>query len=349
MDSETPVPEAGMRRRDLLALLGGRLARSGLLLALLVAPITGGRAADAPKRIGFLASSTCSVGADNPAGAALIGRLAELSWVEGRTLIRDCVLTYGRFEQAPALAAELVARRPDVLFGASTPTVRALMQATATIPIISTASDPIESGLVKNLARPEGNVTGISQISFDLVAKRVELLKQLVPRLSRLAFVARIGGDLVDLERQSSELNHAADVLGFSWQVFSLAGAEDADKVFANLAAEGFDAAYIAPGPVTYQLREQIGDAARQYRVPTVADQDVYARAGALLSYGVDVNTLFARGAEYIDKILRGAKPADLPVEQPTKFRLIINVKTAKALGLDVPPQLQQLADEVIE
>jgi putative ABC transport system substrate-binding protein len=349
MDSETPVPEAGMSRRNLLALLGGRLARSGLLLALLVAPIAGARAADAPKRIGVLASSTCSAGADNPAGAAWINRLAELGWVEGRTLIRDCVLTYGRLEQAPALAAELVARRPDVPFGASTPAIRALMQATTTIPIISTASDPIESGLVKNLARPEGNVTGISSISFDLVAKRVELLKQLVPRLSRLAFITRKGADLVDLERMSGQINHAADVLGFTWQSFYLVGAEDVDKVLAKVAAEGFDSAYISPGPVTYQIREQIGDAARKYRVPTVADQDVYARAGALLSYGVDVNTVFVRAAEYIDKILRGTKPADLPVEQPTKLRLIINVKTAKALGLDVPPQLQQLADEVIE
>jgi putative tryptophan/tyrosine transport system substrate-binding protein len=122
------------------------------------------------------------------------------------------------------------------------------MQATTTIPIISTASEPLESGLVKNLARPEGNVTGIANMAYDLLAKRVELLKQLVPRLSRLAFITRKGVDRVDLERQSSELNHAADVLGFSWQVFSLAGAEDVDKVFADLAAEGFDAAYIAGG-----------------------------------------------------------------------------------------------------
>jgi putative tryptophan/tyrosine transport system substrate-binding protein len=183
--------------------------------------------------------TTCSVGADNPGGAAWIGRLAELGWVEGRTLIRDCVLAYGRFEQAPALAAELVARRPDVLLGAVTPAVRALMQATTTIPIISTASGPIESGLVKNLAHPEGNVTGISSIAFDLAAKRVELLKQLVPRLSQLAFITRKGVDLVNLERMSGQINHAADVLGFSWQVFYLAGAEDVDKVLANVAAEG--------------------------------------------------------------------------------------------------------------
>jgi putative tryptophan/tyrosine transport system substrate-binding protein len=219
MDSETPVLEPGMRRRDLLAWLGGRLARSGLLLALLVAPITGGRAADAPKRIGVLASSTCSpVG--NLVVAALTARLAELGWVEGRTLIWDCVLAYGRFEQAPALAAELVARRPDVLFGAIEPTVRALTQATTTIPIIAISTDPLESGLVKNLARPEGNVTGVSQVGFDLVAKRVELLKQIVPRLSRLALIGQKGSDRVEDELMSSQLNHAADVLGFSWQGF---------------------------------------------------------------------------------------------------------------------------------
>jgi putative tryptophan/tyrosine transport system substrate-binding protein len=287
---------------------------------------------------------------ESETGITKLGSVSSSSFkVEDRTLIRDCVLAYGRFEQAPALAAELVARRPDVLFGTATPTVRALMQATKTIPIILVAGDPIESGLVKNLARPEGNVTGISLIHFDLLAKRIELLKQLIPRLSRLAFVVGKGLDLVDFERQSSELNHAADVLGFSWQVFYLAGAEDVDKFFANLAAEGFDAAYIPPGSVNYQIREQIGDAARQYRVPTVADLDVFARAGALLSYGVDVSTVYVRAAEYIDKILRGAKPADLPVEQPTKFRLIINVKTANALGLYVPLHLQQLADELIE
>jgi putative ABC transport system substrate-binding protein len=215
-------------------------------------------------------------------------------------------------------------------------------------PIISISTDPLESGLVKNLARPDGNVTGVSQVGFDLVAKRVELLKQIVPRLSRLALIGQKGSDRVEDELMSSQLNHAADVLGFSWQVFNLNRAEDVDKVFADLAAEGFDAAYIAATAVNYQVREQIFDAARQYRVPTIGVGDA-AGPGALLTYGVDTKQIFVRAAEYIDKILRGAKPADLPVEQPTKFRLIINLTTAKALGLDVPLHLQQLADEVIE
>jgi|SRR5947209_681771 len=336
-----------MRRREFIALIGTGAARSGIiLLALLLGATTSGRAADVPKRIGMLSSSACS---GIPAAQVLLGRLAELGWVDGRTAIIDCVSAYGRFEQAPALAAELVARRPDVLYGGSTPVVRALMQATPTIPIVSIASDPLQSGIVKNLAHPEGNVTGVSQISFDLVAKRLGLLKEIVPRLSRLAFLARKGVDSVDLERQSRELNHAADILGFSWQVFYLAAAEDIDRIFVDIAAQGFDAVYVPPGPFTFVNAPRIGEAARHYRLPTVADADTFARAGALLTYGVDLNPVLIRGAEYIDKILRGAKPADLPVEQPTKFRLILNVATAKAIGLAVPETLLARADEVIE
>ena len=337
-----------MRRREFIALLRVEVTRSGILLALLVAPITGGWAADAPKRIGILATTSCP-GPNNPATPFFSGRLAELGWVEGKNLTVDCISAYGQFEQAPALAAELVARRPDVLWGASTPVVRALMRATSTIPIVSIASDPLQSGIVNNLAHPEGNVTGVSAITFDLVAKRIGLLKEILPGLSRLAFVARKGVDPVDLERQSSEVNHAADILGFSWQVFYLAGAEDIDKVFAGIAAEGFDAVYIAPGPVTVVNAPRIGEAARRYHLPTVADQDVFARGGALLTYGVDSNSLVVRGVEYIDKILRGAKPADLPVEQPTKFRLILNFATARAIALTIPESVLARADEVLE
>lgn len=338
-----------MRRSVFIGLTGAGAARSAIILfALLLGATTSGRAADAPKRIAFLASISCP-GTNNPATQILLGRLAELGWVEGRTVIIDCLSAYGRFEQAPALAAELVARRPDVLFGASTPVVRALMQATSTIPIVSIASDPLQSGIVKNLAHPEGNVTGVSQISFDLVAKRLGLLKEVVPRLSRLAFVARKGVDPVDLERQSSELNHAADILGFSWQVVYLAAAEDIDGVFGDIAAQGFDAVYIPPGPFTVVNAPRIGEAARKYRLPTVADLDLFARAGTLLTYGVDLNPVIIRGVEYIDKILRGAKPADLPVEQPTKFRLILNTATAKAIGLTVPESMLTRADEVID
>ncbi len=204
-----------MRRREFIALLRVEVTRSGILLALLVAPITGGWAADAPKRIGILATTSCP-GPNNPATPFFSGRLAELGWVEGKNLTVDCISAYGQFEQAPALAAELVARRPDVLWGASTPVVRALMRATSTIPIVSIASDPLQSGIVNNLAHPEGNVTGVSAITFDLVAKRIGLLKEILPGLSRLAFVARKGVDPVDLERQSSEVNHAVDIFSAS-------------------------------------------------------------------------------------------------------------------------------------
>lgn len=338
-----------MRRRVFIAFAGARAAQSAIiLLAVLLGATRSGWAADAPKRIGVLASTSCPV-KNNPAGTILLGRLAELGWVEGRTVIIDCLSAYGRFDQASALAADLVARRPDVLFGASTPVVRALMEATSTIPIVSIASDPLQSGIVKNLAHPEGNVTGVSQISFDLVAKRLGLLKEIIPRLSRLAFIVRKGVDTVDLERQISELNHTADILGFSWQVFYLAGAEDIESVFRDIAAQGFDAVYIPPGPFTVVNAPRISQAAHQFRLPTVADSDLFAKAGALLTYGVDLNPVLIRGVDYIDKILRGAKPAELPVEQPTKFRLILNVATAKAIGLTVPESVLVRADEVIE
>ena len=337
-----------MRRREFSALTGITAAKSGFILAVLLGAMTSGRAADAPKRIGILASTSCP-GPNNPLTPFFVGHLAELGWVEGKNVIYDCISAYGRFEQAPALAAELVARHPDVLFGGSTPVVRALMQATSAIPIVSTACDPIQSELIRNLARPEGNVTGVSGVCFDLAAKRIALLKEVLPSLSRVAFVARKGIDPVDLERQSSELNHAADVLGFRWQGFYLAEAEDIDKLFADIAADGFDAVYIPPGPFTLANAALFGKAARQHGVPTVSDGDFYARSGALLTYGVDMKPYVNRGVEYIDKILRGTKPANLPVEQPTKFRLIINLATAKAIGLKIPEPVLARADEVIE
>ncbi len=236
-----------------------------------------------------------------------------------------------------------------MLFGSSTPVIRALKSATRTIPIVSAASDPLQSGLVSNLAHPEANVTGVSTISFDLVAKRMEFLKETLPGLSRLAFITRKGADLLDLHRMGDEITKAANVFGYTWEVFYLGVPEEIDAAFARLASEGYDAAYISPGPFTYLHRVRIGDMARQHRVPTVADATEYAKAGALLSYGVDGVKLLTQAAEYIDKILRGKKPADLPVEQPTKYELAINLKTAKALGLTVPPSLHARADEVIE
>ncbi len=326
-----------------------RLIRVVLLTLVVMTTVGGGSGSTQgapPKRIGILAGVTCpGPGAVTP----LVRRLAELGWIEGRTAIIDCVAAAGRLDQAPALAAELVTRRPDVLFGAFAPVVRALKQATATIPIVSAALDPLQSGLINNLAHPEANVTGVSAISYDLAAKRVELLKEALPRLSRLAVVTQKGSDLADLREMGNQITTAANKFGYTWEIFYLAVPEEIDTTFARLAREGFDAAYIAPSPFFYVNRVRIGEMARQHRVPTVADQAGDARAGVFLSYGPDLNRLQIRSAEYIDKILRGAKPADLPVEQSTKFELVINLKTAKTLGLNVSAKLLALADELIE
>ncbi len=236
-----------------------------------------------------------------------------------------------------------------MLFGASTPVVRALRQATATIPIVSAAADPLQSGLINNLAHPEANVTRVSSISFELVAKRVELLKEALPGLSRLAFVTQKGADLADVREMGNQITTAAKIFGYTWEIFYLAVPEEIDTTFARLAREGFDAAYISPGPFTYANRMRIGEMARQHRVPTVADTTDLVSAGVFLSYGFERSRVLIRSAEYIDKILRGAKPAELPVEQPTKFELVINLKTAKALDLTEPPTLFARADEVIE
>jgi ABC-type uncharacterized transport system substrate-binding protein len=257
----------------------------------------------------------------------LLWSLADRGWVEGRTLIVDCIQAGGRMQDVPALAADLVARKPDVLFGESTPVVRALKQATGKIPIVTIASDPLGSGIVTNLAHPEANVTGLAPMSFDLAAKRTELLRDVLPRLSRLAL---IGADPVEQEQMQTSV-------------------ADVGATFEQLAAEGYDAVYLWPSPFAFLNRARIAAAAIQYRLPTISDTTEYARFGVLLSYGVQDGSLLRAAAEYVDKLLRGAKPADLPLQQPTKFELVINLGTAKALGLTIPQSVLLRADEVIE
>lgn len=302
-----------------------------------------------PKRLGILAGTSCPAPNGPALWKPLLANLAGRGWIEGQTLIVDCVLAGGRLEQAPALAVELVARRPDVLLGASTPTVRALKQASATIPIVTVASDPLRSGLVSSLAHPDGNVTGLSPMSFDLVTKRVELLKAIVPRLSRLAIIYRKNADPIDHEQMEKDLAGAAGSLGISWRVFYPAAADDIEPIFARLGADGFDAAYVLTNPVTYANRKQIAQIALKYRIPTVSEASDYARDGILLTYGLNTPRLVEGAAEYIDKLLRGAKPAELPLQQATTVELVINLKTAKALGLSVPPAILARSEDVIE
>ena len=303
-----------------------------------------------PKRIGYLAQFGCPIASEDPVPR----RLAELGWVQGRTFVFECVSTVGRLDQVPALARELVSRRPDVLIAAPFNFVSALKQETTTIPIVMLATfEPVRLGLVASLARPEGNVTGVAW--FGLLPKQMEILKEIVPHLRRVAFVTGVAGARAAYSPSGAfkvaveDAQITAGALGFTWQIFPAAVANDYDEIFARLAAEQFDAAYILGDAFNIQNRTNICHLALRYRIPTVSESAPWVKCGLLIIYGQDDSGDWAHAMDYVDKILRGAKPSDLPVEQGTKFRLLINLKTAKELGLTVPPSLLARADEVIE
>jgi putative ABC transport system substrate-binding protein len=214
---------------------------------------------------------------------------------------------------------------------------------------MASTQNPLEAGLVTNLARPEANVTGMAWSGADNTAKRIELLKQMLPRLARLAIIRPAIRNPQIAELYTKEANAAASALGFAWQAFTTNVPEDFDSIFAQVAADGFDAAYVEPNNLIYPNLTHIVELARRHRVPTLSDHSFLAKHGFLLTYGSDPDRDFARAAEYVDKILRGSRPGDLPVEQPTTFDLVINLKTAKELGLAVPPALLAIATEVIE
>jgi putative ABC transport system substrate-binding protein len=298
-----------------------------------------------PKRLGFLSGFGCSTDAYP---SSLRRRLTELGWISGQTLIVDCVST-DYPDQAGALVAELVARRPDVLAAQPPDYVRALKQATTTIPIVMVATpNPMESGLVANLARPGANVTGVASSGRETAAKRIELLKRLLPRLAKLAVIERKDGDAVVHAQLEKDITDAGTKLGFTWQAFSPAASEDYDAIFARLAAQGFDAAYVEPGPLLNENQTRIAALALRHRVPTIGNYSYHAENGLLFAYGEAADPLNERAAEYVDRILRGAKPGDLPVEGPVKFNLVVNLKTAKALGLVVPESFLLSANKVI-
>jgi putative ABC transport system substrate-binding protein len=280
----------------------------------------------------------------------MVRRLADHGWVEGQNIVFECVSTLGRVDQVPTLAGarELVSRRPDVLTAEGYWAVKVLKQETTTIPIVMLSTgDPVRNGIITNLARPEGNVTGVAWYSYELIPKRIELLKEIVPYLRRLAFVG-VYGDPEYAQRVKESITIAAGKLGFSWQLFEIL-ANDYDEIFARLAAEHFDAAYIQANPLNNKNLTRISQLAVHHLIPTIGEWEGLAKGGLLLSYGQSYSRDLKLGAEYIDKILRGAKPSELPVEQTTTFLQVINLKTAKVLGLTVPPSLIARADEVIE
>jgi ABC-type uncharacterized transport system substrate-binding protein len=300
-------------------------------------------------RLGFLAL--------NPAASphlheAFRQGLRDLGYVEARNLVIEYRSAEGKPERFPALAAELVALKVDVIVASSTPAALAAKQATRTIPIVLTgAGDPVTSGLVTSLARPGGNVTGLSVLSPELVGKRLELLTQAVPGVSHVAVLWQPGGGLG--ERTEKDMLKGAEVaaraLGVRLQFLEARGPDEFDKAFSEMTRARAGALTVLPSNMFTNERRRLVDLAAKNRLPAVYPWREGVDAGGLMAYGPDLADLFRRAATYVDKILKGAKPGDLPVEQPTKFELLINLKTAKALGLTIPQSLLLRADQVIE
>jgi len=274
--------------------------------------------------------------------------LRELGYAEGTTIVIEYRYAEGKRDRLPELAAELVRLKVDVIVALSTLAALPAKKATAAIPIVMTSGDPVGTGLVASLARPGGNVTGLTAFSPDLVGKRLELLKQAIPGLVRVAVLWDSAGPSKIIEFKEAEAT--APALGLQLQSLEVrAPHPDLQAAFGAASRERAQGLVVLNNPLTLTYRAQIAAMAISNRLPSMFDGRDYAEAGALISYGANVSDLFRRAAIYVDKILKGAKPADLPVEQPTKFELIINLKTAKALGLTIPPAVLARADEVIE
>jgi putative ABC transport system substrate-binding protein len=322
------------------------LAGIGIVLALLLPPL-GAEAQQRAKtaRIGFLSISA----GPNPNMDVLPG-LRELGWVEGRNLFVERRWAAGQEDQLPAMAAELVNLKMDVIVTLSTPAAMAAKQATNTIPIVITfVADPLGSGLVASLARPGGNITGVTTIAPELVAKRLELLKQVVPDAGRIAVLWDPIGLTERTRRNMREETEAAGrALGVNLQFFEVRRPEDFERVFAAMVDARIGALLVSPTPMLFEARKGIVAHAAKNRLPTVYAWREAVEAGGLVSYATNFPEMYRRAAIYVDKILKGAKPGDLPIEQPTRFELVINLKTAKALGLSIPDSLLQRADEVI-
>jgi len=277
--------------------------------------------------------------------------LRDFGYVEGRSVVLEFRNAEGKRERFPMLAAELVALKVDVIVATGTPAALAAKQATATIPIVFLAvSDPVESGLVTSLARPGGNVTGLSNVAPQLVGKGLELLKQTVPGVSRVAVLWEPGATGERADRATlAEAEVAGRALGVQLQFVEVRGPADFDRAFSDMTKRRAGALTVFPGAMLFGERKQLTELAAKNRLATVYPWREYVDAGGLMSYGPDLADSYRRAAGYVAKILKGAKPADLPVEQPTKFELVINLKTAKALGLTIPPSLLARADQVIE
>ena len=324
----------------------------GLGLGLLSAPTTA--LAQQPAkvyRIGVL--STAGPEQENFIWADLRGLLRERGWVEGQNLVIEWRYAEAKYKRLPALAAELVRLQPDLIMARGGPGTTAAKRATATIPIVMYGiTDPVGIGVVQSIARPGGNVTGLSDDQDpEILGKRLQMLKEVAPAVSKVAFLTRVPPSAVVplLSRYEAALETGAKALGLEVRQWYLQGPDDINKAFIAIPREGFGALQVAYVPVTWINRRQILDLAARHRLPAIYMHRTYALDGGLMAYGEDEREVPRRLAVYVDKILRGAKPADLPIEQPTKFELAVNLKTAKAMGLTIPQSLLGRADEVIQ
>ena len=298
-------------------------------------------------RIGYL---TANRAASPHLQAAFRQGLHDLGYVEGRTIVIEYRDAEGKLEQLPELAAELIALKVDVIVVGGTLQALAAKQATKTIPIVfTTAGDPVASGLVASLARPGGNVTGLSNLAVELVGKCLELLKQVVPGVSRVAVLRHPGAQG---QRMENDILKGAEVaalaLGVRLQFVEARGPADFDRAFSDMTSARAGALTVLGGTMFFAERRRLVDLAAKNRLPAVYPEREYVDAGGLMAYGPNAADLSRRAATYVEKILKGAKPSDLPVEQPTKFELVINLKAANALGLTVPQSVLGRADEVI-
>ena len=325
--------------------------KSNLSLVLTIALMISGAIAEAQQpnkipRLGYLAASTPS--ANSTRVDAFRQGLRELGYVEGKNIVIEFRFAEGKLDRVPALAAELVRLKVDVIVTAGPTDTRAAKEATNTIPIVMTQdSDPVGSGFIASLARPGGNITGLSTLSPELSGKQLELLKETVPKLSLIAVLetSTEPGNAQALR----EVELAAEAFKVKLQYLDVRAATDIDAAFRAASKGRAEALLVLGSPILNAQRRQIIDLAVKSRLPTIYGKPEYVEDGGLIYYGTNYNDLFRRAATYVDKILKGAKPADLPVEQPTKFELVINLKSAKQIGLTIPQSVLYRADKVIK
>ena len=326
------------KRRELLTLLGSVAAAWPLAAR-------GQQVAELP-RVGVLWPNPLA--ASGHFVEAFRQGLRELGYVEGLNVTIEFRSAEGRMERLPDLAAELVRLPVDVIQTATSPTIRAAQQATRTIPIVmGNSQDPVAEGFISSLARPGGNITGLTLFSPDLAAKRLELLKEIVPTLTRVAVLWNVDDPALALSLRETVI--AAQILRLEVRSLGVRGPSEFETAVRTAIQENAGALIVLEDLFTFRYRTEIATLANSRRLPAMYGLREYAEGGGLIAYGPNLVQIYRRAATYVDKIVKGAKPADLPVEQPTRFELLLNLKTAKALGLDIPPTLLALADEVIE